>query len=83
VGSKTVEVLGYKKDFSEDRTVILDCLDADTLYLRKGFAYWGTKADLPGDTVDSTSDSGWGTGGTSGTCPGINTPLHGSAFVWW
>lgn len=83
-GTKVLEVSGYSKDFAEDRSVELNCIDAESLYFRRGYAFWGTKVTLPGDTVDSNSDSGWGTGGTAGTCPGINYDVHGtSSFLWW
>jgi hypothetical protein len=83
-GTKIIEVVGYQKDFSDGKNVQLSGIDAEPLYFRRGYAYWGTKVTLPGDAVNANSDSGWGTGGTVGTCPGINYDIHGTtSFIWW
>lgn len=79
LSGKVVQVVGYNKNWSE-RTIEFQALDAESLYQRKGFAFWGTTGTLPGDTVTNSSVSGWGTGGTVNN---INGTLYGSYFAWW
>lgn len=80
IGGKTVEIIQYEKDFTENKKVEFKALDAEALYLRKGFAKWGTGIVLPGNVVNTNSISGWG---SNGTCPGIDTTYCGTCFVWW
>lgn len=82
-GTKIVEITQYSKDFSESKNVTLSGVDAEALYFRKGYAYWGTRTVLPGEAVTSASDSGWGVNGPNGTTPNINVDIHGTSFVWW
>lgn len=79
LNAKLVQVVGYTKGWT-DKTIQFDALDAETVYQRKGFAFWGTTGTLPGDVVNNSSISGWGTGGTQAN---INQSLYGSQFSWW
>jgi hypothetical protein len=79
LSNKVIQITGYNKDW-QNRTIDFDALDAEALYQRKGFCFWGTKASLPGDTVTTSSVSGWG---TLGTVNNINGSLYGSQFSWW
>jgi hypothetical protein len=80
LSSKVVELTGYRKDFSEDRTVEFEGADGGALYNRKGFGYWGPGTALPGVAVSGTSTFGWG---TNGTVSNINGTYYGSFFAWW
>lgn len=77
--NKVIQVVGFTKDF-QNKTIEFDALDAEALYWRKGFAFWGTTGTLPGDAVSNASVSGWG---TLGTVNNINETLYGSQFSWW
>jgi hypothetical protein len=77
---KVVELVGYRKDFAEERTVEFDAIDGNSLYNRKGFGYWGPGTVLPGVPVSGTSTFGWG---TNGTVNNINGTFYGSCFNWW
>ncbi len=79
LSGKVVQVVGFNKDW-EKRSISFDALDAESLYQRKGYAFWGTTGTLPGDAVSTSSISGWG---TLGTVNNINTSLYGSQFSWW
>lgn len=77
--NKTVQLVGFEKNF-EDREIDFMALDAETIYLRKGYAFWMGGVSLPGAVVSGTSTSGWG---TNGTVNNINGSLYGSQFSWW
>lgn len=76
---KPFQVVSWSKDFSVERKVILDMMDADSLYKAKGYARF-EDGTLLTETVTGTSTSGWG---TNGTTPGINMGIYGAEFVWW
>ncbi len=80
LSEKIVELVGYRKDFSEDRTITFDAVDGNTLYNRKGFGFWGPGVSLPGVAVSNTSTFGWG---PVGTVYNINETFYGSFFTWW
>jgi hypothetical protein len=79
LNSKLIQIIGYTKGWT-DKTIQFDALDAESVYSRKGFSFWGTTGTLPGDTVSNSSRSGWGTGGTQAN---INQSIYGSQFSWW
>jgi hypothetical protein len=78
LSSKTVQIVGYSKNWS-NKTIEFQCLDAETLYQRRGYAQWEGDASLT-NIVSGTSTSGWGVGGTVNN---INSTIYGSQFVWW
>lgn len=77
--NKVIQIVGFTKDW-EKKTIAFNALDAESLYQRKGYAFWGTSASLPGAAVSSDSISGWG---TLGTVNNINGTIYGSQFSWW
>ncbi len=89
---KAIQITGYTKDVNGSKDVVIEGWDAEALYQRKGFAFFGTKPDLPGDTGGTNNTAIWGTRvngnddnsetGT-GTSPGINTALFGTCFTWF
>ena len=79
LSSKIVELTGYRKDFSEDRTIEFEGADGAVLYNRKGFGYY-EDGTTPGALVSGTSTAGVG---TNGTVNNINETYFGSTFVWW
>lgn len=79
LSSKVIQLTGFKADW-EEKTIDFEALDAEALYLRKGYAFWMAGTALPGNAVSGTSTSGWGTGGTQAN---INATLYGTFFSWW
>lgn len=79
LAGKVVEVTSFEKDFSENRSITIGCIDGDTVYVRKGFGLW-EDGTLMTEVVTGTSSMGWG---TSGTMTNINATQYGSQFVWW
>jgi hypothetical protein len=77
--AKVFEVVGWRKDFSSSREMVLDMWDGEALYSQRGYARWEGDASLT-NAVSGTSTSGWG---TNGTVHNINTAFYGTQFVWF
>lgn len=78
LNSKIIQVVGYNKNWS-GKIIDFECFDAETLFLRKGYAYWEGDNSLT-NAVSGTSTSGWG---TNGTVSNINPTIYGTQFSWW
>lgn len=76
---KAFEVIGWSKDFAQDRKVTLKLIDANALYSQRGYARFEDATSLTA-TVTGTSTSGWG---TNGTVANINGTIYGQRFVWF
>jgi hypothetical protein len=79
LSNKIVQLVSFQKDW-ENKTIDWNALDAESLYMRRGFAFWMGGTTLPGEAVSGTSISGWG---TNGTVTNINTTIFGTQFVWF
>lgn len=75
ITSKVVQVVGFTKKW-EDRVCSFECWDAESLYQKRGYAFW--ENDGFPITGSETSSAIWGN--TYGT---INTTVYGSQFSWW
>ena len=75
-----MQVRKFTKDFPNSKTVDLEMLDGDTLYVGKGWSFWGTETAL-GIAVSNSSTSGWADG--SGEVTNINEDVYGTAFKFW
>lgn len=79
ISNRILQVVGFNKDWT-NKTIEFETLDGDSLYQRKGFAFWDDGTVLPGVAVSGTSTAGWG---TNGTVNNINSTIYGSQFSWW
>ncbi len=77
--SKAFEVVGWHKDFVNDRSMRLELWDGDTLYRTKGYGKWEGDASLTAP-VTSNSTFGWSDGVDVAN---INTAFYGNFFVWF
>lgn len=75
ISNKVVQVVGFSKKWM-DREIEFICWDAESLYQRRGYAFW--ENDGFPVTGSETSSAIWGN--TYGT---INTSVYGSQFSWW
>ena len=80
INGRIMQVRKFTKDFPNSKTVDFEMLDGDTLYVGKGWSFWGTETDLT-TAVSSTSKSGWADGSDEVT--GINEDFYGTAFKFW
>lgn len=92
IGSKTIQITQYEKDISDSRDVHITGWDADSLYQRRGFAFWDSGTALPAGTGGTLNTAIWGstlhglnwyTSGAEGTAPGINNNIFGTCFSFW
>lgn len=81
--NKVLQLVGYKKGFSNSKQVVFQAYDGESLFYRKGYAKWEGDGVLDA-VVSGTSLSGWGTEiGGIGTCFNINEGTFGTTFNWW
>lgn len=78
LATKVVQIVGYRKGW-RDKVIDFECLDGESIYLRKGYAFWEGDNSLTA-LVSGTSTSGWG---TNGTVENINESIYGTQFNWW
>ena len=91
LATKAVQIMNYQKDLDKGNTVQVMTYDAESLYQRKGFFYWGHGTNQPPGTGAGTDTFIWGTAYPPnvqshlppGTAHGINETLFGSYFSWW
>jgi hypothetical protein len=76
---RVFEVIGWKKNFTDRRSIQAELLDADAIYKIKGYAKFEGDNDME-LVVSGTSTSGWG---TNGTVNNINTAFYGNYFSWF
>ncbi len=77
--SRVFEVVGWKKNFTDDRKVTLEMWDGDALYKQRGFGRWDDGVTMT-NVVNSDSTFGWG---ASGTVLYINSDFYGPIWNWF